>query len=394
MTSIPPAHPLDGSADGRNFSRVCPLIVLHEEGQGRAVRSEFRLGDAAVELGGQNARFAAFDRHDGQPILVVGIVLRLESPGEGQRSSVGAPDQPLPVRRADRRHLARLGSGPGLDDEDVAHPGPVRILPVAPDKGDPRSVWGPGRITLVMICFRGQGGQRFRPDVEQVETIPVGGREIPHPVPLEGIPVDDDRLRRLGFRIRRLVRDFFSFLHDQHEPLPVRRPFIGAELALDVRQGAGLAAAPVEQPDLGLAVGRTGGEKGQVFPVRAPAWGGVPLRPRGHRDVVPALPVDHPDGASRFVGLAVHPGNGVSDPSPVRRHLRIGNLQSAQDIVDRKRPLGRSLGEGEGQAKPKDQGDGSGRKNGFSGHSHQCTFLRLFRAGGQRPPAISLRFAQ
>src|SRR4030042_2420897 len=164
--------------------------------------------------------------------------------------AVATPGRAAAVGPGKRRHRSRLGPRPGLDDIDVAVAGAVGVGSPVADEGDRASVRRPDGRPLVI----GPRGDRF----------PLSGLQVIHPEML--MPVDEvslailfkmvpvDQNRRLGLPLPALF--LFGIIvrgrvvDNEDKTLAVGRPGIIGDTALDVGQAQGLAAAPVEEPDL------------------------------------------------------------------------------------------------------------------------------------------------
>src|ERR1700683_2094677 len=181
--------------------------------------------------------------------------------------------------------------------------------------------------------------------------------EVSHCVGLEAIAVDYEWRRSFWFfRLRILVLVFiavtrlvffFGFglvplfgrrvLQDEDESLAVRRPGKILDVLNRIRELLCLAAHAVEQPNLSLAL-ISFREKGEIFPVWAPA------RMRrgdffcGHNNGIAAARRCHPDARLGLVFLEGRSRDRISHPLAVLGNLRIAHSADFKDIVYRDCP--------------------------------------------------------
>ena len=249
-------HALDRAAGGGDAGEVlvAPLLQAGSRRTCRPARSagSRRCGRArAVSARGSPPA----DRHHGHVVGGVPDVLGI-APGEvGDPLAVGAEHR-LAVGDGGGGDGARLLPRLGLDDEDVAVVVGVRIVGAVAGEGDPAAVGGPDGLGVVV----GAGGDldaRLGGDVEDVEVLAEVAQEAVA-VAQELQAVDDDRLRRLRLlllvpaRLVLVVRIVgIDVAHHQGEALAVRRPGEVRDAGLEIGELDGLAAAAVEQPDLG-----------------------------------------------------------------------------------------------------------------------------------------------
>src|ERR1700754_3155059 len=95
--------------------------------------------------------------------------------------------------------------------------------------------------------------------------------EVAGLVLFEVVAVDDDR--RLGLVLLAFLLAARVFVRDdQCEPLPVGRPRVVDDVAVESRERAGFAAGAIQQPDLfRLLVIAARGEERKILAIRAPA---------------------------------------------------------------------------------------------------------------------------
>ena len=346
----PAARP--GRRGGRDPPDARFAIVLElEQEAGSVGRPEQRAGDGAVEGRGQDLGRSPRGGNDGQLALAVSRKARFVADQESDRPTVGAPGRVRGVGGGRGGQLPDLGARLGLDDEDVAVGVAVGIRAAIAGEGDPRPVRRPGGGTVVARA-RGQGFGLARGHVEEPEVRPEP-LEVALAVLLEMIAVDDDGRRRLPLPALHLfgLVGRVLFAHDENEPPAVRRPGVAADPALDLGQPPGLAAPPVEQPDLGpellLLLGAARGQESQIAAVRAPAGRRFAVGARGQTDLLAAVPADHPEIGIALVLLQVGRADRVGDPFPVGRPLRRAHALDLEQVVEGDRaawPPGRSRG--------------------------------------------------
>ena len=160
----------------------------------------------------------------------------------------------------------------------------------------------------------------------------------PLTVALELVAIDDDR-PRLG-RIGRGLR----VLNDEGESLAVWRPGHCTHTTLELRHALRFTAAPIEQPHLRPLGSLTGGEKGQLFAIRAPAGRRFRLVARRESQGRRAIPACHIDVAVVSVFGRIDVRDRIRDPRTVGRTLGITHCTQAIPISDLQGTFGGQLG--------------------------------------------------
>ncbi len=292
----------------------------------------------------------------GRRVARVGDPVAVGTPGRcvvGSRI-VGEPPHRIALRRVVARH-----------QPEVVVVGAVHAVTVAHERDQP-AVGRPFGIIVVVIAGRDLAAAPGR-DVEH-EQVGAAMIEVAPAVPLELQPVDHPRRGCLGRPaiprgVTRLLRR--GVPDHERQARGVGRPGEAVHPLLDLGELLGLAAQPVEPPDLRLAA-RARGEEREVLAVGAPARARRRRALGGHRDRLAAVQRRHPDLGFGLVVLQARCAHDVGHPAAVGTELRTRHPFDLEEIVHGDEPAGRLLGaDGDGQQREQG-GDGDTRRS--SGH--------------------------
>jgi hypothetical protein len=291
-------------------------------------------------------------------------------PRVGDPATVGAPRRRVVAagvvgEAPDRAALCRVVAG---HQPEVVVVRPVHAVPVAHERDQP-AVWRPLGVVVVEVLGRDLPAGLCR-DVEH-EQVGAAMIEIAPPVTLELEAVDHPGRRRLGrAAVPRRVAGLLGrgVLDHQRQACAVGRPGEAVHPLLHVGERLGLAAQPVEQPDLGLAAAPRREER-EVLAVGAPPRARRRRALGGHREGVAAIQWSHPDPALGLVVLQARRAHDVRHPAAVGADLRIRDPLDREEIVHGDEPAGWRLGAGgDGQQREQD-GDGDARRSVQHGDS-------------------------
>ena len=210
-----------------------------------------------------------------------------------------------------QRLLGRPGFGVG--DEELARRLAIGILVTVAHEGDARAVGRPRRRRLVGTCP--SSGDRASWSRCRTDRCSCDGPTADSPA--RPACTCSDRSRSASARARRgrpasrlavgrISASGSGSPTTSASRLPVGRPLVGLQPALELGQLKRLAAVSIEQPDLiALRLARPRRRERQVLPVRAPPRRRLAFLAERDLPIVLAVEADHPDVRRALVFLHV-----------------------------------------------------------------------------------------
>ena len=262
-----PAETLARSIDARQVSLAA---VFEHESHFAAVGRKAGRRHVAVQAFGEHPRRASRCGRYRQVVDGVPDDLGFDDAGVGDEIAVGTPGgRTVGARIVGNPQQRRAGIGIVRGyDPDIGVVAGVGFLGAIADEGDQAAVRAPGRIRVIIVA--GCDLHRLRlpagVDVLHVQVRPAA-IQVSDVIALDLQAVDHPGF----FFVLVALGLLFGIADHEHQPFAVGRPGVIGHSLFDMGKLIRFAAAPVQGPDLGLAVVARR-EKGQVAAV------GTPLR--------------------------------------------------------------------------------------------------------------------